>query len=252
MKYISLLAAGLAAAMLTLTGCGERHDAGELLDQAAKHLSAGQYAKALSAADSAVRCAPERYDALLMRAMVQERMGRTELALQSALAAEKLAPASFAVQYMLGRLYAADPRTAQEALNQLSKALALRPGDRNVLILQANFCRIPSMRLLKQLGRDTALASGATYCNELGVSELLSGQIRQGGSHLNLAVSRAPHNPVFRLNYARYLDFYAGQPAAALTHYQTYLGLTQNLAGHAADRKWTAGRIAEIRGRRSR
>lgn len=253
---LSLLAAGLTAAALLISGCGERHDTGDLLDQAAKQLAAGQYMKALASADLAVRNAPERYDALLMRAAAQERMGRTDLALQSALEAEKLAPMSFAVQYTLGRLYAADPKTAPQALLPLGKALALRPGDRNALILQTNVYMglKPSyaMKLLKQLGRDTALASGAAYCNELGVSELLCGQTAQGGVNLNLAVSRSPRNPVFRLNYARYLDFYARQPTAALTHYQTYLSLTQNLAGHDTYRKWVAGRIGEIRSRRSR
>lgn len=253
--FLSLLAAGVAA--LTVTGCGERHETGDLLEQAGRQLSAGQYAKALTAADLAVNSAPERYDALLMRAIAQERMGRTDLALQSALEAEKRAPEkSFAVQYTIGRLYAANPKTAPQALMPLGKALALRPGDRDTLILQADVYMglKPSYarRILKQLGRDTALAAGAAYSNELGVSELLSGQISQGGSHLNLAVSRSPRNPVFRLNYARYLDFYARQPTAALTHYQTYLSLTQNLAGHDVYRKWTEGRIAEIRNRRGR
>ena len=256
MKHgLSMLAAGLAAVMLA-SGCGDRRDTGDLLSQAARQLSEGKYAQALAATDLAVRNAPERYDALLMRAIAQERNGRADLALQSALAAEKLAPMSFAVQYTLGRLYAADPRTQMQALIPLSKALALRPGDRNTLILQTNvymsYKPAYAQKLLKQLGRDTALASGGSYCNELGVCQLLSGQVAAGGSQLNLAVSRSPRNPVYRLNYARYLDFYAGQPTAALVHYQTYLHLTQNLGGHENFRKWTAARVATIKNRRSR
>ena len=254
-SILSLLTAGIAAALLT-SGCGDARDTGDLLNQAARQLSEGKYAQALATADRAVVNAPNRFDALLMRAIAQERNGRADLALQSALEAEKLAPTSFAVQYTLGRLYAADAGTREKSLLPLSKALALRPGDRSTLILQTNvymeFKPAYAMRLLKQLERDTALTSGAGYCNELGVSQLLSGQIPAGGSNLNLAVSRSPRNAVYRLNYARYLDFYAGQPTAALVHYQTYLGLTQNLAGHGAYRKWTEARIAAIRSARRR
>ena len=255
-KYVlSLFSAGIAAILLG-AGCGEARDTGDLLDQAAKQLTAGKYAQALATADLAVRNAPDRFDALLMRAIAQERIGRTDLAIRSALEAEKLAPTSFAVQYTLGRLYAENPKTRQQALIPLSKALAVRPGDRSTLILQTNVYM--GMRpgyasaLLKQLSRDTALASGAVYSNELGVSQLLSGKVAEGGGNLNLAVSRAPHNAVIRLNYARYLDFYARQPTAALVHYQTYLGLTQNLAGHEPYRKWAAARIGEIRKNRRR
>ncbi len=252
---MKFLLSGIAAlAVLLLTGCREARDTGELLEQSSRQLAAGKYTQALATADLAVRNAPGRVDALLMRAIAQERTGRPDLALSSALEAEKLAPASFAVQYTLGRLYAADRKTYPQALMALSKALAIRPGDRNVLILQANVYMglrpAYAMQILKQLQRDTALASGAGYCNELGVSQLLCGKVRDGGVQLNLAVMRAPRNPVFRLNYARYLDFYAKQPTAALVHYQTYLGLSQNLAGHDHFRKWTAARCSEIQGRR--
>lgn len=253
MKYrLSAAAAGIL--LLLQAGCRDARDTGELLDQASRQLSAGKYAQALASADLAVRNAPGRFDALLMRAIAQERTGRPDLALASALEAEKLAPVSFAVQYTLGRLYAADRKTHPQALLALSKALALRPGDRNVLILQANVYMgmrpAYALQILKQLGRDPALSAGAGYSNELGVCQLLCGQVSDGGNQLSLAVSRAPRNPVFRLNYARYLDFYAAQPAAALVHYQTYLGLSQNLPGHDNYRKWATARCAELQGRR--
>lgn len=253
MKY---LLSGVAAGLLlfSLAGCRDARDTGELLEQASRQISAGKYTQALSTADLAVRNAPERFDALLMRAIAQERIGRADLALASALEAEKLAPTSFAVQYTLGRLYAADRKTHPQALLALSKALALRPGDRNVLILQANVYMALrpayALQILKQLSRDPALSSGAGYCNELGISQILCGQSRAGGAQLDLAVSRAPRNPVFRLNYARYLDFYAKQPTAALVHYQTYLGLSQNLPGHDTYRKWAAARCTELQRRR--
>ena len=251
-RLLSGFTAVLAA--LLLAGCGEARDTGELLNQASRQLAAGKYTQSLATADLAVRTAPDRFDALLMRAIAQERTGRPDLALASALEAEKLAPVSFAVQYTLGRLYAADRKTHPQALMALSKALAIRPGDRNVLILQANVYMglrpAYAMQILKQLSRDTALASSAGYSNELGVSQLLCGQIRDGGAQLNQAVMRAPRNPVFRLNYARYLDFYARQPTAALVHYQTYLGLSQNLPGHDNYRKWAAARCSEIQNRR--
>lgn len=248
-----LFLAAVAGILLT-AGCKDARDTGELLDQASRQLSAGKYTQALETADLAVRNAPARFDALLMRAIAQERVGRLDLALESALEAEKLAPTSFAVQYTLGRLYAADRKTHPQALIALSKALALRPGDRNVLILQANVYMglrpAYAMQILTQLGRDTVLVSSGGYCNELGVSQVLCGKIREGGNQLSQAVARSPRNPVFRLNYARYLDFYAQQPTAALVHYQTYLGLSQNLPGHDAYRKWAAARCTEIQRRR--
>ncbi len=246
--------AGTAAALgLLLPGCGQPNDTGELLEQAARRLTGGKYAQALESAEKAVQKSPERYDALLMRAVAQERLGQKDKALASVLAAEKLAPASFAVQYTLGRLYASDRDKQPAAQLALSKALALKPGDPGTLILLTNLYMslrpFYALQLLNQLGQSPKLAAGAVYRNELGVSQILSGRSNEGGTNLNLAMSGSPRNPIYVLNYARYLDCYARQPMAALPYYQTYLGLAQNSAGHAAYRQWVTERCRRIRQR---
>lgn len=245
-----LTAAAVAAG---LWGCKEPRSPGVRLNQAAKYLSAGKYAEALSEADSAVQNAPGRFDAFLLRAIAQERTGRSDLALASAMAAEKLAPGSFAVQYMLGRLYMAD-RKNPDAVMALNKALALRPGDRNTLILLVNLYMglrpAEALKLMTHLERDSSLVSSAAYRNELGVAQILCGNAVSGGNNLSLAVSNAPKNAVFRLNYARYLDYYANQPMSAVTQYRTYLELAGHLPGHENYRKQVTARCNELKRRR--
>lgn len=227
----SLLAAVLPAVLL-LAGCG-REDVSALLGEAADALEKGKPETAQVMTEKAIAAAPKNADVLLLHALAREAQDDLTSAVNAATRAAQLQPGSFAAQYTCGRLCAAAGND-EAALHALGKALELRPGDRNTLILLANVNmrgaaaakeRQSAIRCLAALSGDGVLVRSAAYRNQIGIAMVLEKNLRKGGENLRYAQKLEPKNPVYLLNFARLFDYYFHRPDIAADYYREYLKL---------------------------
>lgn len=208
-----------------VAGCGGARDTDTMLQESAAMLEAGNYEDAVKLAAKAVNSAPGRADARLLYAIALERMGDLPGAVREAEEAVKAEPDLFVARYTLGRIYANSQRNP-EALQALGKALELRAGDRNTLILLANVSMrlAPSqaMKYLAALNRDRALIASAAYKNQMGIGMLALRNLRAGALSLREAQKREPSNPIYMLNLARVFDYYINDTRSAVQLYRKF------------------------------
>ena len=245
---------GIAAALLLLAGgCGKPRDVSELLNGAMREAAAGNLEEATRLAEKAADQAPDRLDALLLQAILLEKQGQFEAALQAAVRAAEEHPDDFVAQYTLGRLYAADRNHAHEALVALGKAANLRPGDRNTLILLCNVHMTldPAQagKYLLSLARDRALFNSAPYQNQLGLSQLRNRNYQAAGQAFLRACRQAPDEATYLLNLATCMDRYLGKSRVAVPLYQRYLDLAPATPESADTRRTVSARLRTIRDR---
>lgn len=98
----------------------------------------GEWNKADRPSEEAVRKTPDNVNALVLRALVCDRLHRYDEAVENAFKAVSIDSNSFAATYTLGRLYALDRRRRSEAVNLLIKANRLRPDHPYPLIWLCN------------------------------------------------------------------------------------------------------------------
>ena len=216
-------------------GCGGPRDADAMLQEAAALMESGNYDQAAKLTAKAVAAAPGRADGRVLHAIALERLGDLAGAVREAEEAVKAEPDLFVARYTLGRLYAVSQRNP-EALQALGKALELRTGDRNTLILLANVSMrlSPSqaMKYLVALNRDRALIASAAYKNQMGIGMLSLRNLRAGALSLREAQKREPGNPIYVLNLARVFDYYINDAKSAT---QLYLRFQELAAGAPVD-----------------
>lgn len=108
------------------------------MNTALKYAMAGEWAKADRPSAEAILKTPDNINAIILRALVCERLNRYDEAVENAYKAVVIDSNSFAAVYTLGRLYAADNRRRGEAINLLIKANRIRSDHPMPLVLLCN------------------------------------------------------------------------------------------------------------------
>ena len=130
----------LAAGMFFWNGCSPRAE--QPMNRAMKAAVEGEWSKADKPSEEAVKLTPDNVNALILRALVCERLGRYDEAVENAYKAAGIDSGSFLPLYTLGRLYAANPNRRNEAINLLLRANRLKSDHAGTLILLCNLHQI--------------------------------------------------------------------------------------------------------------
>lgn len=136
MKMIKHVTFALFAGVILLCGCSRQEE--QPMNKALKEAMDGRWEKADKPSAEALKKTPDNVNALVLRAVVCERLGRMDEAMENARKAFDISSSSFAAAYTLGRFYAKDRRRRTEAVDLLIKANRLRPDHGSPLIILAN------------------------------------------------------------------------------------------------------------------
>ena len=136
MLKLKIYAAVFLAGAILSAGCSGKEE--QPMNSALKHAMAGDWAKADRPSAEAIMKTPDNINALILRALVCERLNRYDEAVENAYKAVTIDGNSFAAVYTLGRLYAADTRRRSDAVNLLIKANRLRSDHPLPLVLLCN------------------------------------------------------------------------------------------------------------------
>ncbi|WP_294482793.1 hypothetical protein [uncultured Victivallis sp.] len=252
-KVTGILCGCAAIALLFLAvGCGP-DTVDECLNAGAGYGARGEWKKALKMAERAESLSENSVPALLLRAIAHEQLGERDLALDAARQAAALNPESFAAQYTLGRLYAADPTRYSDALAPLTRAAKLRNfHDRNTLVLLSNTTtalRSPSAanwlsflsRVAPESGNDPA------FRNLLGIVWARARKPDLARQEFTRAYQLDRSNPMVVYNIGTFFDRYASNPQAGAQFYRAFLRLAGDDARYANLKSRVSARLSELR-----
>ncbi len=229
----------------------------ELLNTGTRLAKEGKWKKAYDYAAVAVKKEPSNVSAQLLLALSLENNGKLSRARETARKAVELGPENFMARYTLGRLYAADGKTWQDAVVQLREAHRLNPRDVSVLLLLADvyfnmnsadavscynqiITRHPEFMANKQ--------NAAAVWNQLAVIYTRRNMDREAASCIRQAYSLAPENPHILLNFGVFWE-HIRRADRAVAYYRKYLEVTSKNAELAAKRAKIDARLAKITGR---
>ncbi len=226
----------LLTSVLLAGGCGDRQPPiPEMLRSAVTAGRTGNWNAAEQSALAVLKHDPHNMYALLLRALAAEHLGQLNVALESARQAAEQGPDDFAVQYTWGRLLAQQPESAKAALQPLERALKIRRGDRNTLILLGQCAsRINADNAIDYY---LALPPAVRQLPEIQTRMAIYYLDRRNRQPRNLelalqslgnAYKAAPDNPGIVLNLAMFLDHYARNTRQAAGFYRRYLLLTEH------------------------
>ncbi|MBE6367975.1 MAG: tetratricopeptide repeat protein [Lentisphaerae bacterium] len=252
-----MLTAAAVGMMLALTGCtGRDVPVDELLNRAVDCGRSGNWQSCEENALAVLKKDPLNTHALLLRSLAAEHLGKNDVALSSARQAAENAPGDFAVQYSYGRLLALKPGRAKEAIQVLERALKLRPGNRNTLILLGQCgSQINSDKTIEYY---MALPETVRRQPEIQTRIAIYYLDRRDQHKRNLdlalralanAYNTAPDNPVIVLNLALFLDHQGFSKRKAVAFYERYLNLTRQNPELNSTRAQVKSRISVLRGR---
>lgn len=108
------------------------------MNKALKAAAENRWDKADKPSAEALKKTPDNVNALVLRAVICEKLDRHDEAVENAYKAVSIDSGSFAAVYTLGRLYMKGNKRRHEAENMLIKASRLRPDHPSPLILLAN------------------------------------------------------------------------------------------------------------------
>ncbi|MBR2357943.1 MAG: hypothetical protein IKA65_07970 [Lentisphaeria bacterium] len=192
--------------------------------------------------------------ALLLRSIASERLGKLDVAVDTARQAAENAPEDFAAQYNYGRLLAAKPDMAKSAIKVLLRALKLRPGNRNTLILLGQCSsRINADNAIEYYN---ALPPAVQKLPEIQTRKAIYYLDRRHRDRRNLGLAlqalgnayrAAPDNPGIVLNLAMFLDHYIGNKRKASAFYNRYLIRTEHNPELNPVRAQVKARISALR-----
>ena len=248
--FQSLLLAVFALAFLS--GCGRTQELStqELLNHALKEASKGEWDVALGYLETATDREPDNVAALVFKAIALEGCDKYELALNVARKAAKISPKNFWAQYTLGRLYSKELGKMQDAVSPLLRALQLKPGDANTLLLLgrcSSALKLDSaIKYYKELSTKRQFKKRAELWNEMAIYYAERGQVNQAASCIVKAYKLAPSNPMIVLNFATFVDQYAKDPKMALKYYRKFLRLTMPTPSFEAQYNRVKARIEKI------
>lgn len=238
MKSITLLF--LLSTLVILQSCSENlsgKSVDELLSRGCELARNNDWDKALKYAQAADEREPANSGALVLLALAYENTGELEQALQAARLAVKTDAKYFQAQYTLGRLCLKDPAKIQDSIEPLKRALRLKPGDTDTLVLLAQGSKklglLETVKYFEQLAKTKRYQGKPEPWNEMMIIYAEQNNTRDAARCLVTAYSRATDNPIIVLNFALFWDYYARPKSSteALGYYRRFLEL---VAGNAA------------------
>jgi Flp pilus assembly protein TadD len=249
----------LAAILICAAGCGGKSSRStvELLTDGTRLAKEGKWKKAYDYAAAATKKEPGNISAQLLLALTLEKTDKLSRAREAARKAVELEPENFMARYTLGRLYAADGKTWQDAVVQLREAYRLNPRDVSVLILLADvyfnmnsadavscyneiITRHPAFMANKQ--------NAAAVWNQLAVIYARRNMDREAASCIRQAYSLDAENPHILLNFGIFWEKIK-RPDRAPAYYSKYLEVTSKNPELAPKHEKVKARIAKIAGR---
>ncbi len=244
MLFYVLAVAGSAA---IVTGCSREKNIDQQMSAAFAQAKQGKWDNAAKNAAEISANAPSAPAPQLLQAIVYEKNGEYDKALDLARQCATNNPENFTCVYTFGRLSAADKMRRSEAFTILEKALRLNPGDRNTLVLLCNLGTVLNHpRLLQYLGQlrnHREFAASATLYYQYALAFSMRNEKNKALIFLRYAVKNSGSNPGFILNTARCIDRFKLSNAKAVEMYRLFLQ-------HPA--KKSAAAVAEAKGRVAR
>ena len=125
----------LWCAVLLFCGCSNDSSPDKDLTAAVTLAKKGEWQEAARIAAAAAEKNPHISAPLLIQALAYEKSGELNKAIDLASRCAENFPEDFTAQYICGRLYSKDPLRQDKAFTTLEKAIKLRKGDVNTLIL---------------------------------------------------------------------------------------------------------------------
>ncbi|MBQ9804649.1 MAG: hypothetical protein IJW35_07390 [Lentisphaeria bacterium] len=148
-KNLWLAAVGLP---LLFAGCSGEEDMNSKMAQAAIQAKQGKWEAAGKNAAIVAEAKPGEIAPKLLQALAYEKQGDFDKAMDLARQCAESAPQDFTACYTLGRIASHDPMRRSEAFSILERALELKNGDENTLILLCNLgTQIEHPRVIKYL-----------------------------------------------------------------------------------------------------
>ncbi|MBO5722882.1 MAG: hypothetical protein J6S19_07180 [Lentisphaeria bacterium] len=252
-KILSLIL--LLGAVIALTGCTERElDNAVLLNRAVENGRVGNWQECEKNSLTVLKRDPGNINALMLRALASEHLGKMDVALAAARQAAENDPENFAAQYIYGRLLALKSESAKSAVQILERANKLRPGNRNTLILLGQCSS--NINADNAIEYYLALPEKVRKLPEIQTRMAIYYLDRRDRSQRNLALAfqalrnayvTSPDNPVIVLNMAKFLDHYIKNKLKAVGFYRRYLRLTEHNPELNPTRAQVQARMSELR-----
>lgn len=223
------LTAAVFAGVFLLCSCSRQEE--QPLNTALKYAIEGEWRKADRPSEEALKRTPDNINALIMRALVCERLERYDEAVENAYKAAAIDSSSFAALYTLGRLYSKDRRRSVEAANLLIRANRIKSDHADTLVLLCN---------LQKPGRKSSYLNALNLIPEYAKSPELAFEICMDrayrGDHKGTAYTlirlfnENPRNP--KLSYAIGGYFYfcdKKRRSVAKAAYQRYMAFPEKV-----------------------
>jgi Flp pilus assembly protein TadD len=227
--------------LTVLAGCGDSVSKNTaLLEQSLADANSGKWKECEESALEVLKDNPDDANALMLRSIASWHLNRRDVALASARQAAEIASESFQAQYLYGWMLAQRSESAKNAITVLNKALRLRPGDKNTLILLVQCCQKSNSSEMTNYWHQLPLAerNKPEMQTVRALHALANRQIQSAGNALIRAYKHGSKNPDVVLNLALFYDNYTRvgrsrrlSPAnreKTLRLYKQYLSLTQD------------------------
>ena len=129
----------LVLAAMIAGGCGKKESAADLAGGALAAANAGNWQQCSQLCASALALSPASADLLALNSIAFYRMGMVNESQAAARKAVELSPNNFTGRYMLGFL-AMNAGDTRRAIDELSQAMMISPGDSRVLMMMGEAC----------------------------------------------------------------------------------------------------------------
>ena len=223
----------------------------ECLKQGSLRMMEGKTAAAYKLALRAERLAPADPSVLIFKAIVCERAGERDPALDAALRAVSANPENFIARYTLGRLYAQDPARTTEALREFRQALRLKPGDTDTLIQLCNIS-MPmnssyARAFLQMLAETPAGSDSPAVQNQLGILCCRRRDYAAAKQAFQQAFHSGRSEPAVMLNLARFFDYHTNAAKSiSAKFYREFIRLSTHRNDLRPLRESASARLAAI------
>lgn len=192
-----------------LCGCGKRVSDNERLNVAVEELKNGNASNCSKQLEAVLKKNPDNSSARLLQALLHEKNGEDDKALDIATKVVKDYPDSFAALYTQGRLLAKSMPRRSLAYEALKKAHELQPQDVSTLILLCNIGTALNYRnvsvYLNALQRYPEFAKNNILHYQLGKCHLNNGRRPQALASFKAAL-RGCRDAALVFNVARAID----------------------------------------------
>ncbi len=262
MKYILkplLFICMITAIAILNSGCSGTSSKStvELLQTGTFLAKEGKWKKAYDYAYAAAKKEPTNISAQILLALTGEQIKKMPQALDAARKAVQINPDNFMAQYTLGRLYAKDSKTRQEAIEPLRIAQELNPRDVSVLLLRADvYFQLNSLDyavncyneiITKHPNFLQSKINKAAIYNQLAVIYTKSNMDTHAAQCIKYAYNMAPDNPHILLNFGVFWE-HIKRNERSIAYYKKYLEVTSQNKELADKHKKVNARIAKLSG----